>query len=236
MEKKKTNTKLILKGIGAFLIYFLISKFAAIPFYLLGVDLETVPTIIKCLYNIIIQLIVILLIFLLFKDYIIKSFNDFKENHNKYFKTYFKYWFVLLGLMALSNGLIMLIDSSATAKNQDAVNELFKELPVYTFILSVFLAPVVEELAFRLSFRAIFKNKYLFIFFSGILFGSFHVIGSFTNAIDLLYIIPYSVPGWIFAYTLQKSDNIFVPMSLHFLHNGILMSIQVFILLFGISV
>ena len=65
MEKKKTNTKLILKGIGAFLIYFLISKFAAIPFYLLGVDLETVPTIIKCLYTIIIQLIVILLIFLL---------------------------------------------------------------------------------------------------------------------------------------------------------------------------
>jgi membrane protease YdiL (CAAX protease family) len=236
MEKKKTNTKLILKGIGAFLIYFLISEFAAIPFYLLGVDLETVSTIIKCIYTIIIQLIIILLIFLLFRDYIIKSFNDFKENHNKYFKTYFKYWFVLLGLMALSNGLIMLIDPSATAKNQDAVNELFKQLPVYTFILSVFLAPVVEELAFRLSFRAIFKNKYLFIFFSGILFGSFHVIGSFENAIDLLYIIPYSVPGWIFAYTLQKSDNIFVPMSLHFLHNGILMSIQVFILLFGITV
>jgi membrane protease YdiL (CAAX protease family) len=236
MEKKKTNTKLILKGIGAFLIYFLISEFAAIPFYLLGVDLETVSTIIKCIYTIIIQLIIILLIFLLFRDYIIKSFNDFKENHNKYFKTYFKYWFVLLGLMALSNGLIMLIDPSATAKNQDAVNELFKQLPVYTFILSVFLAPVVEELAFRLSFRAIFKNKYLFIFFSGILFGSFHVIGSFENAIDLLYIIPYSVPGWIFAYTLQKSDNIFVPMSLHFLHNGILMSIQVFILLFGIAV
>ena len=138
--------------------------------------------------------------------------------------------------MALSNGIIMLIDSSATAKNQDAVNELFRELPVYTFILSVFLAPVVEELAFRLSFRAIFKNKYLFIFFSGILFGSFHVIGSFENAIDLLYIIPYSIPGWIFAYTLQKSDNIFVPMSLHFLHNGILMSIQVFILLFGIAI
>lgn len=236
MEKKKTNTKLILKGVGAFLIYFLISEFAAIPFYLLGIDLETVPTIIKCLYTVIIQLIIILSIFLLFKDYIIKSFNDFKQNHKKYFKTYFKYWFVLLGLMALSNGIIMLIDSSATAKNQDAVNDLFRDLPVYTFILSVFLAPVVEELAFRLSFRAIFKNKYLFIFFSGILFGSFHVIGSFENAIDLLYIIPYSIPGWIFAYTLQKSDNIFVPMSLHFLHNGILMSIQVFILLFGIAI
>ena len=236
MEKKKTNTKLILKGIGAFLIYFLISQFAAIPFYLLGVDLETVSTIIKCIYTITIELIIILSIFLLFKDYIIRSFNDFKENHKKYFKIYFKYWFVLLGLMALSNGIIMLINSGATAKNQDAVNQLFKELPVYTFILSVFLAPIIEEFAFRLSFRAIFKNKYLFIFFSGILFGLFHVIGSFTNAIDLLYIIPYSVPGWIFAYTLQKSDNIFVPMSLHFLHNGILMSIQVFILLFGISV
>ena len=236
MEKKKTNTKLILKGIGAFLIYFLISQFAAIPFYLLGIDLETIPTIIKCIYTIIIELIIILLIFLLFKDYIIKCFNDFKENHKKYFKIYFKYWFIILGLMALSNGLIMLIDSSATANNQNAVNELFKQLPVYTFVLSVFLAPIIEEFAFRLSFRAVFKNKYLFIFFSGILFGAFHVIGSFENLVDLLYIIPYSIPGWIFAYTLQKSDNIFVPMSLHFLHNGILMSIQVFILLFGIGV
>ncbi len=235
MEKKKTNTKLILKGIGAFLIYFLVSQFAAFPFYLLGIDLETVSTTIKCIYTVVIQLIIILSIFLLFKDYIIKSFNDFKKNHKEYFKIYFKYWLVILGLMALSNGLIMLVDSDATANNQDAVNELFKQLPVYTFILSVFLAPMVEELAFRLSFRAVFKNKYLFIFLSGIVFGSFHVIMSYESMVDLLYIIPYSIPGWIFAYTLQKSDNIFVPMSLHFLHNGILMSLQVFILLFGIG-
>lgn len=236
MKQKKTNIKLILKGIGAFLIYFIISEFAAFPFYLLGIDIETVPTIIKCFYTILIELIIILLIFLLFKNYIFKCYIDLKNNHKEYFKKYFKYWFIILGLMSLANGIIMLIDSSATANNQDAVNELFKELPVYTFILSVILAPIIEEFAFRLSFRAIFKNKYLFIFFSGFVFGAFHVIGTYETWIDLLYIIPYSVPGWIFAYTLQKSDNIFVPMSLHFLHNGILMAIQMFILLFGLNI
>ena len=233
MKKKKTNTKLIIKGIGAFLIYFLISQFAGLPFYLLDIDIETVPTIIKCIYTIVLQLIIILAIFLLFKDYIIKSFFDFKLKHKEYFKTYFKYWIIILALMIISNGIIMIFSPNATANNQEAVNDLFKELPIYTFILSVFLAPVIEELAFRLSFRAIFKNKFLFIFFSGVLFGSFHVIGSFETWVDLLFIIPYSIPGLVFAYCLQKSDNIFVPMSLHFLHNGVLMSLQVFVMLFS---
>lgn len=233
MENIKTNTKLIMKGILAFSIYFLITQFAYIPLMLLGINLNNLNIIYKCIFIITVQLSIIILIFLLFKKYIIDSFIDFKRNHLLYFNKYFKYWFLILILMMISNGIIAIAIPGETAKNQDAVNDLFNQLPIFTFLLSVFFAPVIEELAFRLSFRAIFKNKFLFILSSGLLFGLFHVIGTYEVPSDLLFILPYSVPGIIFAYLLQKSDNIFVPMSLHFLHNGMLMSLQVFIILFS---
>ena len=50
---------------------------------------------------------------------------------------------------------------------------------------------------------------------------------------DILYLIPYSALGISFAYILQKTDNIFVTIGLHFMHNGILMALQVLVLIFG---
>ena len=58
-----------------------------------------------------------------------------------------------------------------------------------------------------------------------------HVISTLENLVDLLFIIPYSIPGFIFAYIYSKSKNIFVPISLHFIHNGIMMSLQILLLL-----
>ena len=77
------------------------------------------------------------------------------------------------------------------------------------------------------------SNNIIYILTSGLVFGSLHVIGSLKNLYELVYIIPYSIPGFIFAYVYIKSKNIMVPITLHFIHNGILMSLQIFILLFG---
>ena len=65
---------------------------------------------------------------------------------------------------------------------------------------------------------------------SGLVFGGLHVISSYTNLINLIYIIPYSIPGFIFAYTLVRSKNIFVPIGLHFFHNAIMMIVQIVLL------
>ena len=94
-------------------------------------------------------------------------------------------------------------------------------------------APVVEELVFRLSLKKIFSNKWVFVILSGLVFGSMHVFNDFHTFSDLLYIIPYSTPGIAFALMLKDSDNILVPMFFHFLHNGILISLQFILLLFG---
>ena len=106
------------------------------------------------------------------------------------------------------------------------------EAPIYTLIVTVLIAPILEELVFRISFRKIFAHtNFLFIFFSGLFFGGMHVLGSLDNLIDLLFIIPYSIPGFMFAYLYTKSKNIFNPISLHFIHNAIMMILQILLII-----
>ena len=77
----------------------------------------------------------------------------------------------------------------------------------------------------------IFNNKYLYIILSGVIFGLFHIIGSFESAYDFLFLVPYSIPGLIFAYILYDSKNIFNTIWLHFVHNGISMLASIILLL-----
>ena len=115
------------------------------------------------------------------------------------------------------------------ADNEKEVIETLHRFPLYTIITSTILAPILEESVFRLAIRKIIKNDYIFIIMSGLLFGILHVSGADSIG-QLLYIIPYSIPGAIFAYTLVKSNNICVPISLHFIHNTILMIAQIILI------
>ena len=49
-----------------------------------------------------------------------------------------------------------------------------------------------------------------------------HVVFSIKTPWDLLYVIPYGFLGGSFAYILAKKDNIYIPITFHMLHNGIL--------------
>ena len=227
----KKNDKKTLVGIGVFLFYFFVSQFQALPFWVLNIDTTTLPEIVKVIYTLLVQVFLVLVIAYIFRKDLKKNFKDLKKNHKYYFSNYLKYWFLALGLMMLSNAIILMFEPGSIAGNEEAIRDMFSKTPIYTFISAVIIAPILEELVFRKSFRYMFSNDILFILASGLTFGAFHVIGSFETFFDLIYIIPYSVPGLVFAYVLVKSKNIFVPMGLHFLHNGILMSLQ-FLLMF----
>jgi len=229
----KTNDKKSLIGIGVFLLYFLVSEFMGLPFWILNIDTTKLPEFVRIIYTCFVQILLIGSIIYIFKEDIKKNIKDLKKNHQSYFKTYLKYWFIALGLMMLSNMIILILRPGELAGNEEAVRQMFNEMPIYTFISAVIFAPLLEELVFRKSFRYMFSNNVLFIILSGLVFGSFHVISSFESLFDLIYIIPYSIPGIVFAYTLVKSKNIFVPIGLHFLHNGVLMALQTFLIIFG---
>jgi membrane protease YdiL (CAAX protease family) len=154
-------------------------------------------------------------------------------NHKEYYSKYFKYYLIGLGIMLISNSIIVYGFDGGISTNEETIRDIFKISPLYIYFSSVIYAPIVEELTFRQGIRNIFGRNILFVLISGFLFGGLHVITSINSIVDLLYIIPYSSLGIVFAYILYKTDNIFVSMGLHFMHNGILIAIQFLVLIFS---
>lgn len=220
------NRKNILIGLAVFLSYFVYSSFQILPLSLMGIDYNNMSLTSKVVYLLLYELIYILILILIYNKTFASNFKDFVNNFKNYIKKYIEYWALAFGLMIVSNFVITSILPDAVATNQENINSILGVAPFYMIVSAVIYAPFLEETIFRLSIRKIVKNDKLFIFLSGIIFGGLHVISSFNNIIDLIYIIPYSIPGFVFAYTLVKSKNIFVPMSLHFFHNGFTILMQ----------
>jgi len=231
---KKTTLKNVVKGLFVILLYFMMSILQTLPFDLFNIDLAEIPIFLKSIYLLFYEILMIAIMLLVYKDLVCEKWKDFKKNHKEYFKKYFKFWYLILGLMMISNLIIMIVTQNTEgAENQAQILELFGKAPIYTYISAVVFAPIVEELVFRQSIRNLIpKWNWLFIFVSGFIFGGMHVLGATTLA-EFIYIIPYSIPGLIFAYILTKTDNIFSTIGLHFVHNGILMSLQTILLIFG---
>ena len=232
MKNKKNG----LRGLIVFSLFVFIFFFSALPFQLLNIEISSIPDILVKVYSLLLNLLIILVAIILFKEELVNSFKDFKKNKNPYFKKYFKFWFLVLLSNIVFNGLITIISGSSMSGNEEEVRNLLTENPIYLWTTAVLIAPFVEEFVFRLSFKNIFKNKWLFIILSGFTFGAFHLMGNVETYIDLLYIIPYSLPGMIFAYVLYDSKNIFNTIFLHMFHNGILTSLEILLLLLGVSI
>lgn len=224
MNKNRIN---ILIGIMVVLLYFVYNLFQIVPLNIIGIDYQEMSLNSKIIYLVCYELIFVLLLIFIYRKRFKNDLIDFIKNFKTYIKEYIEYWALAFGLMIISNLIIINVFPNSVATNQENINATFAIAPLYMIISAVFFAPVVEETVFRLSIRNIFKNDLLFIIVSGLIFGGLHVITSFQNLIDLIYIIPYSIPGFVFAYTLVKSKNIFVPISLHFIHNGFTMIMQI---------
>ena len=174
------------------------------------------------IYNILLELFLSITIAFIYCKTIINNFKEFKKCH---FTKYIRYWLIGLLLMSICNILINMFTYITTSTNQKEIIKSFNMNPLYTTILAVLIAPFLEELVFRLSFRKLIKQDTIFIIISGIFFATMHILNA-TTPLELLYLIPYTIPGIIFAYTLSKSNNIFVPIFLHLIHNSTMIILQ----------
>lgn len=222
-----------IKGTIGFFFYILFMYSQTLPLQLMGIDYNILSVKQREIYLIMYCLFAMIVLFLLFRKELIDKLKDFFKDKKNFFKKYINYWFIILGIMIISNMIIVSI-SGNIANNESNIRETFQIAPVYTLFAACLFAPFTEEIIFRLCLSKIFLNKKLFIILSGILFGALHVVSSYTNYLDLLYIIPYGAPGFIFAYLLTKTDNIFNTISIHFIHNTFLMLLQLVLLLSGL--
>ena len=218
----------IIIGILVFLGYLLLSKYADNILILLGFNKLSTP--LKLIVSIIYELFILLTVIFIYLKTIVNDFIDYKQNIKYYIDNYLKYWFLNLGLMMITNIIIINITNINNSTNQEYITKLLGKYPIYTIVATILIAPLTEELIFRLNIRKIFKNNIVFIITSGLVFGALHLTVA-TSLKELLFIIPYSIPGFIFAYTLTKSKNIFVPISLHTMHNTLMILLQLLLTL-----
>lgn len=222
----------ILLGILGMTSYFLLSSLQVPILNLFGVNSNSpqpIKTISLILYSIFILIILVIINLKTLK----KDIKDIKKNHKNYFYEYVKYWFFAILIMMFSNLIINFLNGGNIAGNEETIRTAFKVSPIYILFASIIFAPISEELVFRRSLKNIISSPIAFIITSGLIFGGLHVVGNIESWIDILYLIPYSVHGITFAYILQKTDNVLVPMGLHFMHNGIMMSLEIILLLLG---
>ncbi len=230
--EKKERLINIIKGISIITLYFLITEYRTVPLAIAHIDYNGTSLLFRELYTTMIECIIIFIILIMFKNQIINAIKDIKKNHLTYFKNNLKYYLLGFFIMAASNAIIMVLGGSSS-NNEIAVRNQLEFAPIYSFIAAVFLAPIIEEGVFRLGLRNIFKNNFLFILASGLIFGGLHLSGMLGNPLLGLYLLSYSCFGITFAYMLVKTNNIFVSMGFHFMHNGLLISLQLFVALFG---
>lgn len=228
--KKEKKSKI---GLIIFISYFIYNLGQLIPLKIIGINYSNMSIISKVIYLLSYEFTYILILFFVYRKIYIKDFKKFINNFKNYIMKYMEYWALSFGLMLISNIIITSVFPNSSASNQEILNSTFAIAPIYILISASLFAPLIEETIFRLSLRNVFKTDKLFIIISGLVFGALHVVGSFNSFSELLYIIPYSIPGFVFAYTLVKSKNIFVPISLHMFHNTLMVLVQ-FILMYFI--
>lgn len=225
-EEKQNNKRNILKGILAIIIYLLGSNILVITLSSFNIDLNKLSKNMLFIIEILYELSIVTIVFLLFKETIISNVKIYFKYMKGFLRRYIKYWLIALGAMYVCN-LILFFITKGIANNEESIRELFSINPIIMILLGCIIAPILEEFIFRLSiFKIIGKHKYIFIIVSGLLFGCAHTLTQKKVATDFLYIIPYSIPGCIFAYTLYDSNNICVPISLHFIHNTFAFTLQ----------
>ena len=165
-------------------------------------------------------LIISVLVFIFRKD-LKRDFKYFKDYFREYSAITYKYYFICLAIYWITFIAVKLYTGIDTATNQVELNEAFAKNPLLVIVMALIIAPFMEELLFRGIFRKVFKNGYLFIIISGLVFGILHVIDDFKSPKELLYILVYSILGFFMAGVYKKTNNLFTNMLFHFTQNAL---------------
>lgn len=222
------NIKNLGKFLGIFFLFLLSDLFYLIPLEMANIEIASLSYQMQIGLVLLSEFILMIILFLIYRKYLIEKWQDFKNNKNKYLNIGLRVWLIGLGIMCACNALIAILSPVKEALNESQVQELIETAPFLSLILTTIFAPFNEELIFRKSIQDFIKNKWFFIIVSGLIFGYLHV-SSGESIFDFIYIIPYGALGASFAYALTKTDNIYTTIFMHLIHNGILTLIAIFL-------
>lgn len=160
-----------------------------------------------------------------------KLFKDFKVST---FTSALKFALIAYACVICANMVdLTLFGPTMENANQQAVENLLFDSPIVGCLMTMVLAPVVEELIFRYYiFKGLEKrNIFLAYAVTALGFAAIHLIASIGTPFflqDLRSIPVYTVAGIVFCYAYHKTQNIGVNIGAHMLYNT-LATILVFV-------
>lgn len=208
-----------IKLVSSLLIFFLHPLFQVIPILIFNIDLENISAKTNLYLQVFSSALSFIILIIMYRKDIINGIKDLKAKKCKPLLDGFNYWFIGLMIMVLSTTIIGLLSGNGTSSNESQIREMINTSWLTVISVSV-LGPVIEELVWRQSLYDVFKNKWIYLLTSGVLFGALHVFGEpITSYVDILYLIPYCSVGVAFAYTQYKTKNIMASITMHVVHN-----------------
>ena len=215
MEKKNKGRNLAIAFINIGLFYTLPIIFSSIiAKYILNSS-----NAIKDIALFVIDLLVVAVLVICNFDLLKNDFKKFKKDYKKCLDEGFKYYVLGLVLMVISNLIIINLNGGNIANNEELNRSVISLYPLYAISSIALFGPIMEEITFRGGFKQAIRNIVFYTVFTGILFGSAHIIGNVYAFSDVLFIIPYCILGLAFSYICYKTDNIFTSISIHMIHN-----------------
>lgn len=193
-----------------------------------GIDALNIKNdiLLNCLFIASEVLIAAIFVFIYRKDFKGKYQELKSDEGNKKIFSSFKIWLIGLALMIIFNIFLSIIIGDI-AQNEEINRNVISNYSFYAITSMILLTPICEEIIFRLSISKMNVNKYIYIAFSGIIFGFAHVISA--TGLQTLYVIPYAALGCSFAYIYEKQKNILCTILMHSVHNLICILIILFI-------
>ncbi len=222
MKKRSILIKKIIQSIFVFILFYYSSYLQLIPILLFNMDIEKLTSTQNICLSLFSNIVLLLILCKIYWKELKAEWINFRKNSLQNMDAAFRYWFLGLVGMAVSNIILNFVLNAGGATNEKMVQEMITTLPILMLINAGIIAPIIEELTFRKAFKNAFQNKWVFILSSGLIFGGLHVITSFSTPLELLYIIPYSSLGISFAYMYYKTNTIYTSISMHIIHNTVL--------------
>lgn len=228
LERYEKVVKLGLRGIFVFLLFWYSVYFQYIPIAIMRLDPTQIDESMQVILSCFSSFVTMFLLFIIYRKDLKKEFQIFRKKIWENLEVGFTCWVIGFLFMIVFNTLLHFVFRAGVANNEQAVQEMIKALPLIMIIDAGLLAPFNEEIVFRKTLKDVFgKNKWLFVFLSFLLFGGAHVIVHATTWKDYLFILPYGSLGAALAYAYYKTDTIYTSMTMHIIHNTIMVLLSI---------
>lgn len=163
----------------------------------------------------------------LFKDRLIKQWNEIRKTKRKFFFGVLTGWLFLFLMTVVfefvSEMLKQLFGLVGQGLNQSNIQSTFQEQPILIAVFACVIGPLVEELIFRQTLlRYLRKNlpTWLSIFIAGLAFALTHM-----HSLDLsewVGAVGYLGAGLAFSIIyVKEKENIYYPLLVHMLSNSL---------------